>query len=285
MESRNPVFNRTEEFKRGGYATFDAAPRGRGASSGPSPYGYGGTPQDLSPDQLRDMYAAESAGPARTGRMTLDDVVVRTALVFGVLVLAAGATYTLLEPDQLGIALIAALVGFGLAMVNSFKREPSPPLILAYAAVEGVFVGGISLAYETRFDGIVAQAVLGTLSAFAAMLGLYKIGAVRATPKFRRMLLIAGVGYMVFALVHLLGVMFGAWSSVYSTGGLGLLLSAVGVVLASLFLVLDFDFVESGIRNGIPQRYAWTAAFGLVVTLVWLYLEMLRLLAILRGND
>lgn len=285
MESRNPVFNRTEEFKRGGYATFDSAPRDqlpRAGGAYGAPYG---APQDLSPDQLRDMYAAEPAGPARMGRMTLDDVVVRTAIVFGVLLLAAGATYTLIEPEQFGIVIIAALIGLVLGLVNSFKREPSPALILAYAAFQGVFVGGISLVYETQFKGIVAQAVLGTLCAFATMLGLYKIGAVRATPKFTRILLIAGVGYLVFGLVHMIGVWTDLWGSVYTSGPLGILISAAGVVLASLFLVLDFDFVESGIRNGIPARYAWTAAFGLVVTLVWLYLEILRLLAILRGND
>ncbi len=275
MESRNPVFRSTDEFKRGGYATFDAAPRGAG-------YPQQGYPQDLTPGQLQDMYAAPAAGPLQTGRMTLDDVVVRTATVFGVLLLAAGATFSLIKPEQFGIVLGAALVGLVLGLVNSFKHEPSPALILAYAAFEGVFVGGISRYYETLYSGVVGQAVLGTLCAFLAMLGLYKVGAVRATPKFTRILIIAGVGYMVFGLVHLMGVMFGWWPSVYTSGPLGLLLSAAGVVMASLYLVLDFDFVESGIRNGIPTRFAWTAAFGLVVTLVWLYLEILRLLAIIQ---
>jgi uncharacterized YccA/Bax inhibitor family protein len=215
--------------------------------------------------------------------MTLDDVVVRTATVFGVLVLAAGATFVL--KPSFPIVIGAAIVGLVLGLVNSFKKTPSPPLILAYAVFEGVFVGGMSMLYESVWSGIVPQAVLGTLGAFSAMLVMYKFRVIRATPRFQRVLMIALVGYLVFGLVHLLGVVFGAWPSVYSTGGLGLLISAFGVVLASLFLVLDFDFVEQGIRNGLPAQYAWTAAFGLVVTLVWLYLEMLRLIAILRGDN
>jgi uncharacterized YccA/Bax inhibitor family protein len=120
------------------------------------------------------------------------------------------------------------------------------------------------------------------------MLALYKAGVVRNSPKFTKVLMIAAVGYLVFGLLNLLLSMFsvGGWQNVYASGGLlAVLISGFGVVLASFFLVLDFDFAEQGIRNGLPRVYAWTAAFGLVVTLVWLYLEILRLLAILRGDD
>jgi uncharacterized YccA/Bax inhibitor family protein len=120
------------------------------------------------------------------------------------------------------------------------------------------------------------------------MLALYKVGAVRNSPKFTRGLMIAGVGYLVFGVVNILLSSFhvGGYQSVYSGGGLlAIAVSGFGVALASLFLVLDFDFIEQGIRNGLPREFAWTAAFGLIVTLVWLYLEILRLLAILRGND
>jgi uncharacterized YccA/Bax inhibitor family protein len=263
MQSHNPVLTRNQEFSNRGYATFDTRP-----------------PSD---QQLQDMYAAPSATSRDTGRMTLDDVVIRTATVFGVLVLAAGATFAL--KPSFPIVLLGMVVGLVLGLVNSFKKNPSPALILAYAVAEGVFVGGISWYYESVWNGLVAQAVLGTLGAFSAMLALYKFRVIRATPRFQRILIIAGAGYLVIGLVHLLGVMLGWWASVYSTGGLGILISAFGVVLASLFLVLDFDFIEQGIRNGIPAKFAWTAAFGLVVTLVWLYLEILRLLAILRGNN
>jgi uncharacterized YccA/Bax inhibitor family protein len=261
MESRNPVFSRGEEFRSGGYATFN-------------------TPSTA---QLEDLYAAPSATSLQTGRMTLDDVIMRTAMVFGVLLVAAGITYWTLQPAQFGIVFVAMIVGLVLGLVNSFKRNPSPALILTYGAVEGVFVGGISKAFELAYHGIVAQAVLGTLAAFATMLVLYRTRRIQATPKFTRVLIIAGFGYLVFGMVHLIGVMFGFWNSIYAGGGLlAIGLSAFGVVLAALYLVLDFDYIEQGIRNGLPQQFAWTAAFGLVVTLVWLYLEILRLIAILN---
>lgn len=263
MESRNPVFARSEEFQRGGYATFDT----RTPSSG----------------ELEEMYGSPSATPVQTGRMTIDDVVMRTAAIFAVLLATAGLAFGLRV--GFGIVIGAMLIGLVLGLVITFKGSTNPALILSYAAVEGVFVGGLSRVYEDFYDGVIAQAVLGTLAAFSAMLALYKIGAVRATPRFTRILLIAGVGYLAFGLLHLLGVAFKWWDSIYAGGGiLAIAISAFGVVLASLFLVLDFDQIESGIRNGVPERYAWLAAFGLVVTLVWLYLEILRLLSILRGD-
>jgi uncharacterized YccA/Bax inhibitor family protein len=268
MESRNPVFGRTEGFQRGGYATFDTR-----------------TP---SASELEQQYYAPSATSVDTNRMTLDDVVMRTAMLFGALLLTAAPTYLLVKPEQFMLVIGAGLVGFVVAMVAQFKKMPSPPLMLGYALIEGVFVGGISKVYVWATGGsdIVIHAIVGTLCAFGAMLALYKTGVIRNSPKFQKTLMIAGVGYMLFGLVHFLGVMFNWWSSVYSGGGLlPIALSVFGVLLASFFLVLDFDFVEQGIRNGIPKIYAWTAAFGLVVTLVWLYLEILRLLSILRGGD
>ena len=267
MESRNPVFNRSEPFRHGGHATFNTKP--------------------MSPTELEDLYAAPSATSLQTGRMTLDDVVVRTAALFAVLLTTAAATFFVLRPGPI-VVFGSAIIGLVLALVASFGK-PKPPVMIAYAAIEGVFVGGISWWYTTMYgNGLVPQAVLGTLTAFAAMLVLYKTGVVRNSPRFTRTLMIAGVGYLAFGLLNLLLSAFsvGGWQNVYTSGGLlPILISGFGVALASFFLVLDFDFAEQGIRNGIPQIYAWTAAFGLVVTLVWLDLEMLRLLAILRGAD
>jgi len=266
MESRNPIFNRSKEFQRGGYATFDTR-----------------TP---SATELNDMYAAPSATSVDTNRMTLDDVVVRTGSLFAVLLATAAATYFLIKPQSFLLIMAAGIVGFVLAMVAQLGKTVRPPVMLAYAAVEGVFVGGISYVYAAAFGGdIVPQAVLGTLCAFGAMLALYKTGVIRNSPKFQKTLLIAGVGYLVFGVVNMLFAIFGG-HSVYNGGGLlPILISGFGVVLASFFLVLDFDYIDQGIRNGLPRQYAWTAAFGLVVTLVWLYLEILRLLAILRGDN
>jgi uncharacterized YccA/Bax inhibitor family protein len=262
MESRNPVFSNNREFQRGGNATFD-------------------TP---TADDLRGMYEAPSATALETGRMTLDDVVVRTAALFGVLLAAAGTTYFVLRPG-LGIVLGSAIAALVVGLIVNFSRTVRPALILAYGLLEGVFVGGISYWYSVAFGNqIVPQAVLGTLVAFGTMLVLYRARIIRNSPRFTKILLIAGVSYLVFGLINLV-VYFVAHTSVYTSGSpLGILLSGFGVVLASLFLVLDFSYIEQGIGNGLPQRYAWTAAFGLLVTLVWLYLEILRFLAILQNN-
>jgi uncharacterized YccA/Bax inhibitor family protein len=231
------------------------------------------------------MYEAPSATSLQTGRMTLDDVVVRTAMIFGVLLTAAAAMYFVVKPG-LFLVLGAALVGMGLGLVVSFSKTVRPALILTYGAVEGVFVGGISYWYAQAFGNqLVPQAVLGTLAAFATMLVLYKTGVIRNSPRFQKMMFIAIIGYAVFGLVNLIISWTTGGGGVYSMGLLGILVSAVGVTLASLSLVLDFDFIEQGVRNGLPQQYAWLAAFGLVVTLVWLYLEILRLLALLQNSD
>jgi uncharacterized YccA/Bax inhibitor family protein len=268
MESRNPIFSRSESFKRGGYATFNTA------STAPAA-------------DLEYTYGLPSATPVQTGRMTLDDIVIRTAALFAVLLTTAAATFFLVTPSVL-VVFGSMILGLVLAMVASFGK-PKPPVMLAYAAVEGVFVGGLSAWYTLIYgNGLVPQAVLGTLTAFGAMLVLYKTGVVRNSPKFTKTLMIAGAGYLAFGLLNIVLSMFsvGGWQNVYTSGGLlPVLISGFGVALASFFLVLDFDFAEQGIRNGLPRIYAWTAAFGLVVTLVWIYLEILRLLAILRGDD
>lgn len=273
MQSNNPVFSRMPEFTRGGYATFDAR---SGAQAGT---GAAATTQAASAQSLEEMYQRPAAGPVETGRMTYDDVIMRTATLFGVLLVAAAATWFLAP----GLAMVGLIGGLVLGLVNAFKREPSPPLILAYAAFQGVFLGGISAMFNAAFEGIVFQAVLATLGTFGVMLALYKSGKIRVTPKFQRIMLIAVGGYMIFVLVNLALIVFAGQSL---RGGLfGLLIGAVGAVLAALMLTLDFDFIQKGVEQGIPARYAWTAAFGLAVTLIWLYIEFLRILAILRGDE
>jgi uncharacterized YccA/Bax inhibitor family protein len=266
MESRNPVFGRSKQFARGGYATFDTR-----------------TP---SATDLQGMYDAPTVTRRNTARMTLDDVIMRSAALFGTLLVTAAAVFVLVEPDDAALGPLVfggAIIGLVLSLVISFSKKIRPPLMFAYAVAEGAFVGGISLLFNSLYDGIVMQAVLGTLGAFAAMLALYRFGVVKATPKFTKTLMIAGVGYLAFGVINLV-VSLITGNSAYDSP-LGWLIGAFGVGLASFFLVLDFDFVEQGIRNGLPEEYAWTAAFGLMVTLVWLYIEILRLLAILRGDN
>ena len=264
MQSRNPVLTRSEAFSQGGYATFH---------------------ETATADRLEEQYAAPSATGAQTGRMTLDGVVMKTGALFAVLLLTAAIGWTV---DSFAVVLVGMIGGLVLGLIVSFKQSTNPALILGYAAFEGLFVGGISHFYDSYSasqggGNIVAQAVLGTLAAFAAMLVVYKTGLVRATNRFKKFMMIALIGYLVVGLANLVAALFGVgggWG--FAGTGLGVLICVAGVALASLFLILDFDFIDQGVRNGIPERYGWLAAFSLMVTLIWIYLEILRLLAILN---
>ena len=191
------------------------------------------------------------------------------------------------------LMLLGALGGFALAMVNTFKKQPSPALILAYAGLEGLFLGGLTRILDAMFPGVGLQAVIGTLSVFAVTLVLFKSGKVRATPKAMRFFMIAMIGYAVFALVNMVmmwtGVVnspFGLSTSVEIFGiPLGVFIGLLAIGLAAFSLIMDFTSIEAGVRSGAPQRFSWTAAFGLTVTLVWLYVEIIRLLSILRGDE
>jgi uncharacterized YccA/Bax inhibitor family protein len=261
MRSSNPVLGRA--FNQRGYAAFD-----------PSTI-------NSDPAALENLYNSPAASSLRTGRMTIDDVVTRTAILFAVLVTVGAAAWTLnLGGGALMLGFIGGLV---LAMVNIFSKSVKPALVIAYAAFQGLALGTLSNMYNTVYDGIVSQAILVTISAFAAMLFAYKSGRIRVTPKFTKVLMTALLGYFVLAMVSLVGSFFGA--SLYSIGGFGLILAAGGMVLAAFFLILDFDQIQNSINAGVPQTESWRAAFGLMVTIVWLYMEVLRLLSILRGND
>jgi uncharacterized YccA/Bax inhibitor family protein len=231
--------------------------------------------------QLEQAYAGPSAGPLQTARMTYNDVIMKTGLTFAVLLVGAGVGWVF--PQFFFVGFIGGLV---LGLVNAFKREPSPALIIGYAALMGVGLGGISFVFEAQWQGIVQQAVLGTLAVFAVTLLAYRSGRIRVTPKFRRMVIIGMMGYLAFSLVNVLVMVFGSGDNAFGlrSGWLGIAAGFIGVALAAFSLVLDFDFIDKGVTNGIPQKYAWTAAFGLVVTLVWLYLELLRLIAIFQGE-
>ncbi|WP_461163489.1 Bax inhibitor-1/YccA family protein [Arthrobacter sp. R4-81] len=251
---------------------------------GQNPYGQ---PQNLSQDQLQDMYNAPAAGRADVGRMTFDDVIVKTAACLGVLV--AGAAVTLVVGMGLAslLMIVGALGGFVLALVNTFKKQPSPALILAYAGLEGLFLGGLTRILDGMYQGVGLQAVVGTLSVFAVTLLLFKSGKVRATPKAMRFFLIAMVGYALFSVVNLVMMMTGVVDQPFGlrSGIIGVVIGVLAIGLAAFSLVMDFTSIEAGVRAGAPQRFSWTAAFGLTVTLVWLYVEIIRLLAILRGED
>ena len=169
-------------------------------------------------------------------------------------------------------------------MVNVFSKKVRPALVVAYAAFQGLFLGTITSFFEAAYPGIASQAVLATLCAFGGMLFAYRSGRIRVTPKFTKVLMTALIGYLVLAVVSLVSS-FITGTSIYSIGGLGLIIATGGMVLAAFFLILDFDSIQKGIAAGAPESESWRAAFGLMVTIVWLYLEVLRVLSILRGND
>lgn len=233
-------------------------------------------------DPLEDAFQAPSATSRHTGRMTVDDVVNKTGLLLLVAIATGAVTWAL---DLGGLAFPAALVGFGLAMVIIFKQITSPGLILAYAAVEGVFLGGISHFFNTQYPGIVVQAVVGTAAVTGGVLALYKSGRIKVTPQFTKMVVGATIGFVVLIMVNLVAGFFTDGGLGLREGPLGIAVGLFAIGLASMNLILDFDMVEKGARAGAPARYSWFAAFGIMVTLVWLYIEILRLLAILRGND
>jgi len=230
---------------------------------------------------LEESFAGPSAGSRDTGRMTIDDVVTRTALLLGIALATGGITWGL---GLGGLALPAALVGFVLALVIIFKQVTNPGVIMAYAAVEGVFLGGISQVFNDRYPGIVVQAVVGTAAVTAGVLALYKSGRIRVTPRFTKMVVGATIGFFVLIMVNLVAGFFVDGGLGLRQGPLGIVVGLFAIGLASLNLVLDFDLVERSANQGVPSRFGWFAAFGIMVTLVWLYVEMLRLLSILRGR-
>lgn len=230
-------------------------------------------------DPLEESFYGRSATSRDTGRMTVDDVVTRTSLLLGIAVVTGGITWTL---GLGGLAFPAALVALVLALVIIFKQVMNPGVIMAYAAIEGVFLGGISQLFNGRYPGIVVQAVLGTAVVTSVMLGLYKSGRIRVTPKFTKMVVGATIGFFVLIMVNLVAGLFVDGGLGLREGPLGIAVGLFAIGLASLNLVLDFDMVENAARQGVPSRFGWFAAFGIMVTLVWLYVEMLRLLSILR---
>jgi uncharacterized YccA/Bax inhibitor family protein len=241
-------------------------------------------PNNMQVDQLEQSYNAPAASSIRTGRMTIEDVVAKTGFLFAIVVVV-GAIAWGANLGQ-GALLIGFLGGFVLAMVISFSKTIKPGLVVAYAALQGLALGTISKYYETFYPGIVSQAVLGTIAAFAGVLFMYRSGRLRATPQFTRAVMGAAIGYFILGLVSLVASFFGVGQGYgfYGVSGLGLLLAVAGVALASFFLVLDFDQIEKGVAAGVPEKESWRASFGLMVTIVWLYLEVLRLLSILRNN-
>ncbi|UQN29646.1 Bax inhibitor-1/YccA family protein [Brachybacterium kimchii] len=253
-------------------------------------------PGQQAPD-LESLYARPAATGHDTGRMTMRDALNAITATLGVTIVL-GVVFCLLpvalgvvggpEAKDLGFQIaIGAMVvgflgGFVLAMVNSFKKKPSAALVLAYAALEGAALGGISGLLNESFHGIALQAVVGTLAVATAVLVLFRVGVLRTSPLLTKIFAVAMVAYLLFIFVNLGLSLFAGID--LRTGLLGLVIGALAVVMAAYSLVMDFEDVQRGVRAGVDRSYAWRCAFGITVTLVWMYIEILRILSILRNN-
>lgn len=226
------------------------------------------------------------AVPGTTDRMTLSGTVNKTGILLLVLSAATLLTWNTRDPGtNWAWAFFGAIGGFIVALITTFKKEWAPITAPIYAGLEGVFIGGISSIFEAAFPGIVMQAILLTFGTLGALLLAYSTGMIKPTENFKHGVVAATGG---IALVYLVSMILGSFHVnvplINSSGLIGILFSLFVVVVAALNLVLDFDFIENGCNAGAPKYMEWYAAFGLMVTLVWLYIEVLRLLSKLRSR-
>jgi uncharacterized YccA/Bax inhibitor family protein len=302
MPSANPAFNNPAFQDPRAVKSYPGGP-GAATIGGTSQAGQMAQAASVNA-QLEGQFAAPAAGAIDTDRMTVEDTVLKTIGLFAVLVVLAVVGWvwsmsavSVANPSPTMIPWIVGLVGgFALAMVISFSKTVRPALIFAYAAFEGLFVGAISAFFEFLFPGIVLQATLATLAVVGVTLALFASGKIRASKRATKIWMIAMIGYLVFSLINVGMMMFGAFpagsggafgllSSVKILGiPLGLIIGVFVVIMAAYSLVQDFDFIQQGVRNRAPRKYGWLGGFGIMVTVVWLYIEILRIIAIARSN-
>ncbi len=221
--------------------------------------------------------------------MSINGSISKSFILFGILLVAAAYTWFLMASgytDMAGmLAVGGAIAGFILALVIIFTRKAMHVLTPLYAICEGFFVGGISAMFEASYSGIVFQAVTATFAAVFSMLALYRTGLIRATEKFRSVILISTMSIAVIYLIQIIASFFGRGiPQIFTSSNLGILFSLFVVAIAALNLILDFDFIERGSEAMLEKQYEWYGAFGLMVTVVWLYIELLKLLAKLNSR-
>lgn len=276
----NPVLNGFEKSGRPGLGHS----AGAGAPVPPTP----------SAGQLNDWYAQPAYAPAAPPQaparyLTVDDVVTRTAVLLGTLLTTAALTWFVVPQSALGAPIAIGVFGaLGLGLYMAFTGKANAGTTISYAALEGIALGGISELFDRQWPGIVVQAVTGTIMVAGAVLFVYKTGAVRVTPKFTKIVIAATLGAVGLMLANVV-------AGIFHSGGLGLrdsqspgiaiAFSLLCIVIAAANLIVDFDMISQSVRRGVDERYGWYLSWGVLVTLVWLYLEILRLLSYLRGSD
>ena len=291
MQTNNPVLSRYEKADAPGFA-YDEGQSAYAEASGEAPTATRAPATKAAGVPPTDADAAFETVTAGGGvRVTLNDVIVKSAIMFGLVVVFAFVGWNLITAApalMLPVFLVAMVLGF----VNALKKNVSPALMIVFAIAEGLMLGGISNWYNAYasgngWDGIVLQAVVATMTTFGVMLALYLTGVIKVTKRFTRVLMVAAVSYLVLALASFVAAMFGVgggWGF-YGVDGLGIIISLAGVAIASFFLALDFEAIKQGVALGLPERESWRMSFGLLVTLVWIYLEFLRMFAILSGRQ
>ncbi|MBT7376740.1 MAG: Bax inhibitor-1/YccA family protein [Candidatus Marinimicrobia bacterium] len=224
----------------------------------------------------------KSFSASSENQMTLDGTVNKTGI--SLLILMLTATYTWNSPSP-GLMMIGGIGGFIVAMITIFKRHLSAITVPIYAALEGLMLGGVSMMFEQLYPGIVSQAIFLTFGILASLLLAYKSGLIKPTENFKLGVAAATGG---IAIIYLMSWVMNFWGGsiplIHSSSTFGILFSVGVIIIASLNLVLDFDFIEKGTEMGAPKYMEWYGAFGLMVTLIWLYLEILRLLAKLNSR-
>lgn len=282
MRSSNPVFARSEQF----------APR-QPTSQGYPQQGYG-YPQQPSGDPYgQQPYGVPQPQQPAGGVMTIDDVITKSAITLGVVFLVAALSFMFLPavlPSMMSlgvVTMVAGLITFGVVLMMSFRRQIGAPFAMLFSVVEGVFVGAFSLLFEILYPGIVVPAVLATFVAAAATLAAYKGLRIKVTSQFRKIVTISTFAFAGLVLLNLglsfAGIDLGIRNIGSGAGWLAVAISIVALVLAVASLIMDFDYIEQGIRNRLPASESWRAAFGLTVTMVWLYTEILRVMSYFRN--
>lgn len=257
-----------------------------------NPNYYQGAPTPQQMEQINQSWQAPAANPA--GQMTYDDVIGRTGLLLGILILGAAMNWfvTMVNPGMgSALGMLGLIGGLVLALVNIFKKKPSPVLIMAYSFAEGMVLGWISSITELAYPGIVVQAVLATMAVFVVTLLLFKSGKVRYSSGIAKFTIISLVGLILYSLVSMILVWTGVIANPMGLDSirvmgipLGIIVGLFAVLVGSFSLIGDFEVVHQGVITHQPKALAWYCSFGIIVTLVWLYLEILRLLQLLRSN-
>lgn len=309
MARNNVIFGNDRAFQsNGNYAPAPQYSQQYGYSNQPAP---GEKPQMFNaPSQtgpisrqaeqqnFEAMYHSPAASSFDTGRLTWRDALNAITATLGLIIVIAAGVMTLpwmlgtllgSQGEAIGMLLVTAAAVVGgigaliTVLVAGFGKKAGRTATLVYAVFEGLLVGAISIIFEMNYSGIVMQAVLGTLAVAGAVILLFRSGKVRTSPRLNKIFFVALIAYMLFSIVNLVMVLMGGGS--LRTGLLGLAIGAIAVLMASYSLVMDMEQIQNAVDNQAPRNYAWVGALGVAVTIVWMYIEILRIIAILRGND